>query len=294
MLAALGVERSRLPVELYDNGSRHVFVVLGSEDEVAALEPDLQALRRLPVGVNCLAGEGGRWKTRMFAPGARRRRGSGDRLGGGAARAPPRPARARRGVGARSRSAGRGDRPALDALRDGRRGARRGRPAPPSSSRVASSGSEMQEAERATPAAAGAYARRVAPALAPVAIWLAAGAVARAGHRPRRRLVPDDRRALLRAARDLDRAQRLAAAAVARRRRPERVQLFRSCSRRSTTARSCRTALHRAHVFDAFLFASAAVPAYLLARRVTRNGWLSAGSRRSRSPSPGPSTPGCC
>jgi trans-2,3-dihydro-3-hydroxyanthranilate isomerase len=69
VLAALGVERSELPVEVYDNGLEHVFVVLGSEGEVAALEPDLQALKRLPVGVNCLAGEGGRWKTRMFGPG---------------------------------------------------------------------------------------------------------------------------------------------------------------------------------------------------------------------------------
>ena len=69
VLAALGVERSALPVELYDNGAEHVYVALRSEDEVAALDPDLQALRRLPVGINCFAGEGGRWKTRMFGPG---------------------------------------------------------------------------------------------------------------------------------------------------------------------------------------------------------------------------------
>ena len=70
LLAALGVERSELPVELYDNGVRHVFVTLGSEDEVAALAPDAQALARLgPIGVNCFAGSGTRWKTRMFSPG---------------------------------------------------------------------------------------------------------------------------------------------------------------------------------------------------------------------------------
>ncbi len=70
LLAALGVEESRLPVELYDNGLHHVYVTLGSEDEVAALEPDLNALARLPdvLGVNCFAGSGTAWKTRMFAP----------------------------------------------------------------------------------------------------------------------------------------------------------------------------------------------------------------------------------
>jgi len=57
LLDALGVEASRLPVEVYDNGLKHVFVALGSEREVGALEPD------------CFAGSGTRWKTRMFAPG---------------------------------------------------------------------------------------------------------------------------------------------------------------------------------------------------------------------------------
>ena len=71
LLAALGVSGSTLPVEVYDNGLQHVYVSLGSEDEVAALEPDMTALARLPdvLGVNCFAGSGTRWKTRMFAPG---------------------------------------------------------------------------------------------------------------------------------------------------------------------------------------------------------------------------------
>jgi trans-2,3-dihydro-3-hydroxyanthranilate isomerase len=71
LLAAVGVERSELPVELYDNGLTHVYVCLGSEDEVAALAPDMQALAELPaaLGINCFAGSGSRWKTRMFAPG---------------------------------------------------------------------------------------------------------------------------------------------------------------------------------------------------------------------------------
>jgi trans-2,3-dihydro-3-hydroxyanthranilate isomerase len=71
LLAAVGVERSELPVEVYDNGIRHVYVCLGSPEEVAALRPDFGRLSKLDavVGVNCFAGSGSRWKTRMFAPG---------------------------------------------------------------------------------------------------------------------------------------------------------------------------------------------------------------------------------
>jgi len=69
LLAALGVERSLLPVEAYENGPLHVFVRLESEEAVAALSPDLAALATHPrVGANCFAGSGSRWKTRMFAP----------------------------------------------------------------------------------------------------------------------------------------------------------------------------------------------------------------------------------
>jgi trans-2,3-dihydro-3-hydroxyanthranilate isomerase len=70
LLEALGVERSELPVEIYDNGIRHIYVTLGSEDAVAALRPDMSRLAELPavLGVNCIAGSGSRWKTRMFAP----------------------------------------------------------------------------------------------------------------------------------------------------------------------------------------------------------------------------------
>jgi trans-2,3-dihydro-3-hydroxyanthranilate isomerase len=70
LLAAVGVERSELPVELYDNGARHVYVAFASEEDVAGLWPDLSALAELPavLGISCFAGEGSRWKTRMFAP----------------------------------------------------------------------------------------------------------------------------------------------------------------------------------------------------------------------------------
>ena len=70
LLDILGVERSELPVEVYDNGARHVYVCLGSVEEVAALRPDLNRLAEQSVALcfNCFAGEGARWKTRMFAP----------------------------------------------------------------------------------------------------------------------------------------------------------------------------------------------------------------------------------
>jgi trans-2,3-dihydro-3-hydroxyanthranilate isomerase len=69
LLGALGVERSELPVELYELGPNHVFVVLGSRDEVAGLAPDMARLARLRIGANCAAGAGKHWKTRMFLPG---------------------------------------------------------------------------------------------------------------------------------------------------------------------------------------------------------------------------------
>jgi trans-2,3-dihydro-3-hydroxyanthranilate isomerase len=66
----LGVGGSELPVEVYDNGIQHVYVCLPSEEAVAGLRPDLGRLvdRAALVCVNCFAGEGSRWKTRMFAP----------------------------------------------------------------------------------------------------------------------------------------------------------------------------------------------------------------------------------
>ena len=69
IFAALGVAGSELPVERYDLGPGHVFIELGSPEEVAALRPDIAALARAtPDGVNCFARDGQFWKTRMFAP----------------------------------------------------------------------------------------------------------------------------------------------------------------------------------------------------------------------------------
>ncbi|MFN0154282.1 MAG: PhzF family phenazine biosynthesis protein [Gaiella sp.] len=68
LFAALGVNRSELPVEVYDNGVTHLFVALPSMAAVGALAPDIAGLEALGVtGVNCFAGAGLRWKTRMFS-----------------------------------------------------------------------------------------------------------------------------------------------------------------------------------------------------------------------------------
>jgi trans-2,3-dihydro-3-hydroxyanthranilate isomerase len=69
ILAAVGIERSGLPVERYDLGPGHVYLELDSPEQVAALSPDFAALQRATKdGVNCFARDGARWKTRMFAP----------------------------------------------------------------------------------------------------------------------------------------------------------------------------------------------------------------------------------
>jgi trans-2,3-dihydro-3-hydroxyanthranilate isomerase len=74
-LRALGVDRSVLPVTIYDNGLQHVYAMLESPDDVAALRPDFSALSELArssgmplVGFNVFSGSGLAWKTRMFAP----------------------------------------------------------------------------------------------------------------------------------------------------------------------------------------------------------------------------------
>jgi trans-2,3-dihydro-3-hydroxyanthranilate isomerase len=71
LLAALGVESSELPLDLYESGVGNVYVLLPDEEAVAAVQPDLGAVGRVmgSVHANCTAGSGTRWKTRMFAPG---------------------------------------------------------------------------------------------------------------------------------------------------------------------------------------------------------------------------------
>ncbi|MGA3362492.1 MAG: PhzF family phenazine biosynthesis protein [Solirubrobacteraceae bacterium] len=69
LLAALGVKASQLPIEVYVNGPRNVYVALENEAAVAALAPDHHALAAVgPYNVSCFAGSGRAFKTRMFAP----------------------------------------------------------------------------------------------------------------------------------------------------------------------------------------------------------------------------------
>jgi trans-2,3-dihydro-3-hydroxyanthranilate isomerase len=72
LLAALRVDGSELPVEVYDNGMRFVYVALGSQDEVARVQPDFATLGDLldGMGASIFGGSGTTWKTRMFAPGS--------------------------------------------------------------------------------------------------------------------------------------------------------------------------------------------------------------------------------
>ena len=74
-LRALGVDRSVLPVTIYDNGLAHVYTILERPDDVAAVRPDFSALSELArssglplMGFNVFSGSGPAWKTRMFAP----------------------------------------------------------------------------------------------------------------------------------------------------------------------------------------------------------------------------------
>jgi trans-2,3-dihydro-3-hydroxyanthranilate isomerase len=69
LLAALGIADSTLPVEVYRNGPRHVYVGLPDVPALAALRPDQRALaEHLDVAANCFAGSGTTWRLRMFSP----------------------------------------------------------------------------------------------------------------------------------------------------------------------------------------------------------------------------------
>jgi len=67
VLGAVGAERSTLPVELYDNGARHIVVTLDDESGLASLRPDGETIAALGVtGVNCVAPGRAGWRSRMF------------------------------------------------------------------------------------------------------------------------------------------------------------------------------------------------------------------------------------
>jgi len=87
LLAGLGAKGSEIPVEMFDNGFGHVFVMLGSEAEVSGLRPDFRRLASLPIPstISAFCHAGAHWKTRVFAPAAVSTR-SRDRIGGRATR----------------------------------------------------------------------------------------------------------------------------------------------------------------------------------------------------------------
>jgi trans-2,3-dihydro-3-hydroxyanthranilate isomerase len=69
LLAALGIPAPELPVEIYRNGPRHVFVGLGSVAALSRVDPDQRALAAFPdMATNCFAGAGTSWRNRMFSP----------------------------------------------------------------------------------------------------------------------------------------------------------------------------------------------------------------------------------
>ncbi|MEU6894886.1 PhzF family phenazine biosynthesis isomerase [Streptomyces sp. NPDC046557] len=60
---------STLPIEVYNNGPRHVFVGLDSVAALSDVEPDQRILARLPdMAANCFAGSETQWRLRMFSP----------------------------------------------------------------------------------------------------------------------------------------------------------------------------------------------------------------------------------
>jgi trans-2,3-dihydro-3-hydroxyanthranilate isomerase len=75
LFLALGLDpdgpTGALPVEIYDNGNRYVYVARDTPAAVAALRPDMARLAALgPLAVSVFAPDGPRWRCRVFVPGA--------------------------------------------------------------------------------------------------------------------------------------------------------------------------------------------------------------------------------
>nr|BFD42010.1 phenazine biosynthesis protein PhzF [Pseudomonas sp. FFPRI_1] len=69
LLSALGISASTFAIEIYHNGPRHVFVGLPSIEALSALHPDHRALSNFhDMAINCFAGAGRHWRSRMFSP----------------------------------------------------------------------------------------------------------------------------------------------------------------------------------------------------------------------------------
>lgn len=69
LASILGVERSELPIDVYNNGPRHVIFTLPSVRALMEIRPDYHKLATLQnVAINCIAGSGDTWHSRMFSP----------------------------------------------------------------------------------------------------------------------------------------------------------------------------------------------------------------------------------
>ncbi len=67
VLAAIGADGSTLPIELYDNGARHILVTLDDPSELERLKRDGEAIAALEItGVNAIARSEDGWRNRMF------------------------------------------------------------------------------------------------------------------------------------------------------------------------------------------------------------------------------------
>jgi trans-2,3-dihydro-3-hydroxyanthranilate isomerase len=67
VLHAIGAQRSTLPIELYDNGARHIVVTLDGVAELGALVRDGAAIEALAItGVNAVARRESGWRNRML------------------------------------------------------------------------------------------------------------------------------------------------------------------------------------------------------------------------------------
>ena len=70
LLSALRVDRSTLPIELYDNGPHYVLVELETPAQIAAMSPDLSRLAAFgSQAFVVFARQAASWKVRVFAPG---------------------------------------------------------------------------------------------------------------------------------------------------------------------------------------------------------------------------------
>ncbi|WP_119343961.1 PhzF family phenazine biosynthesis protein [Facilibium subflavum] len=69
LLAALGLERTELPVEIYNAGARHILVAVDSISTLHGIKPDYHSLADFEnLAVNCFSWQGKQVENRMFSP----------------------------------------------------------------------------------------------------------------------------------------------------------------------------------------------------------------------------------